>query len=263
MGQVQTAPPFHPPTQPPHYQAHPTGPDMTKKTVVGYELLADKLTEGPKDETGGSAEGQVLPMYRKFEALNHRILLHLQDEIAELEEELRYVDESIAQSSPSPHASRRAEARYGSELHYRRTDMLGRIFIKLGQYNQALSSFSTMLKNLDPASTEEVHAYHSWMEKHAPIDCSEARFLEQKDDLLAVSRRRSAASVGGAGLHQSMALGLPLMAVLPLIALAVVPGVLGRLFVIVLIGSAEVGVVVSTELMGLLTVREWVVCASM
>jgi hypothetical protein len=129
--------------------------------------------------------------------------------------------------------------------------------------DQALSSFSGMLKNLDPARAEDVEAYHSWMEEHAPVDRSETRFLEQTTDLLAVSRRRSAGSVGGAGLHRSIAIGLPLIAVVPLIALAVVPGVFGRLFVIVLIGSAEVAVVVSTELIDFLTLREWVVCASM
>jgi hypothetical protein len=117
---------------------------MTKTTVVGYELLADRLAEVPKDKDDGAGteETNVIPMYRKFEQLNHRVLLHLQDEISELEEELRYVDESIAQSSPgaetgSSHpASRRGESRYGGELHYRRTDLLGRIYLKLGQYSK-------------------------------------------------------------------------------------------------------------------------------
>ena len=137
----------HPPpshnayAQPPHYQPHSIGPDLTKTTVVGYELLADKLTELPKDESGHD-EGKVLPMYRKFENLNHRVLLHLQDEIAELEEELRYLDECVAQASPGGElghiqpASRRADARYGGELQYRRTDLLGRVYLKLGQYSQ-------------------------------------------------------------------------------------------------------------------------------
>jgi hypothetical protein len=106
---------------------------------MGYELLADKLSERPKDDA--AEEKRVMPMYRKFEQLNHRVLLHLQDEISELEEELRYLDECIAQMSPPGEegktipASRRAEARYGGELHYRRTDCLGRIYMKLGQYS--------------------------------------------------------------------------------------------------------------------------------
>ena len=119
-------------SSPPHYEPHPAGPDITKTTVLGYELLAQKLTEVSKKDYAASDEGQVVPVYRKFEQLNHRILLHLQDEIAELEEELRSLDECIAQlSSRAEHgkqypASRRADARYGGELHYRRTELLGR-----------------------------------------------------------------------------------------------------------------------------------------
>lgn len=290
-------PPFHHALQPPHYQSQPIGPDLTKTTVVGYELLADKLTELSKNEDDVPGQNKVVPMYRKFEQLNHRVLLHLQDEISELEEELRQLDECIAQSSPRSDtghvypASRRGEARYGSELHYKRTDLLGRIYLKLGQYStsfyifwlccdnrpkidthssktdlahtdQALSSYSNMLRNLDAPNTADIHAYHTWMEKHAPIDRNEARFLERKTDLLAVSRRRSAIAVGGVGPHQSAAIGLPLILILPLMAFAVVPGLLGRLFIVILIGAAELMLVTSTELIDLMTVKEWVACSS-
>ena len=150
-------PPFqqHPPQSPQYqpYQPYPTGPDPPQKTVVGYELLAEKLTGSLKEDGEFSGEGAVVPMYRKFENLNHRVLLHLQDEISELEEELRIIDESIAQAVPGPSghmqlASRRAESRYGNELHYKRTDLLGRIFLKLGQY-----SMYYLLLNQIPGAT--------------------------------------------------------------------------------------------------------------
>jgi hypothetical protein len=130
------------PMQPPHYQVRPAGPDLSKTTIAGYELLAEKLSKGSEDNQAKSGEEAVVPMYRKFENLNHRVLLHLQDEIAELEEELRYLDECIAQCSPRDHAgrhhpaSRRGDARYGGELHYRRTELLGRVYLKLGQYSK-------------------------------------------------------------------------------------------------------------------------------
>lgn len=119
-------------------------PDMSRTTAAGYELLANKLSETPKKNNGpGRKAGNLVPMYRKFEHLNHRVLLHLQDEVCELEEELRYLDESIIQMSPRDDtghafpASRRGDARYGSELHYKRTELLGRIFQKLGQYSKS------------------------------------------------------------------------------------------------------------------------------
>lgn len=110
---------------------------------MGYELLANKLSEAPKKNSKFIRKGgNVVPIYRKFEHLNHRVLLHLQDEVCEMEEELRYLDESINQISPRSEtghafpASRRGDARYGSELHYKRTELLGRIFQKLGQYSK-------------------------------------------------------------------------------------------------------------------------------
>lgn len=136
-------PPLQPPAHPPHYQPHPPGPDLSRTTKAGYELLAEKLCEGSKVEHGHSNEETVVPMYRKFEQLNHRVLLHLQDEISELEEELRYLDECITQYSPRDGAglvhpsSRRGDARYGSELHFRRTELLGRVYLKLGQYSMS------------------------------------------------------------------------------------------------------------------------------
>ncbi|KAL5441497.1 hypothetical protein PMIN05_004431 [Paraphaeosphaeria minitans] len=259
----------HSPMQPHHQQVRPPGPDLSKTTMAGYELLADKLSQGSEDSQAKLGKEAVVPMYRKFERLNHRVLLHLQDEIAELEEELRYLDECVAQCSPIDNAgrhhpaSRRGDARYGGELHYRRTELLGRIYLKLGQYNSALTSFTTMVKMLDPANAEDVQAYRSWMEKRTPIEHAETRFLEHKKDLLRVSEGVSASTVGGVTARQSAAIWLPLVLVLPLMAFAIVPGLLGRLVVLSLTGVAVMKILASTkELMDMMTAREWTCCFS-
>jgi hypothetical protein len=127
-----------------------------------------------------------------------------------------------------------------------------------------------MLKNLDTPTTEEIHAYHAWMEKHSPLDHTEALFLSRKTDLLSLTqRRRPVTSTTGGGVGagpgpgpKSAVIGFPLILVLPLMAFAIVPGVLGRLFMLILIGVAELMVVTSTELMDLMSVREWVICSS-
>lgn len=253
--------------QTPYYQPQLPRPDSKKPMVVGYESLAKKLSEIPNEMSSGRRI-RITPMYRKFEQLNHRILLHLQDEISELEEELRYLDECIAQSAPRRNkgqmqpASRRNDSRYGGGLQYQRTEALGRIYLKLGQYNQAMSSFHTLSKSAEAAKVEEIQAYRAWMERHAPIDATEAKFLDRANDLLVVSPRRSATTVGGVHSYQSAAMSLPLILALPLVIVAVVPGLLGRLFVISLIGVVEVQVVTSTELIELMAVREWVICSS-
>ncbi|KAH9869214.1 hypothetical protein IAQ61_006419 [Plenodomus lingam] len=274
----QMAPPFPPHLgQPPVYQSHAPAPDLSRKTVIGYELLAEKLSK-PKSAGGKRSakpgKGSIVPMYRKFEHLNHRVLLHLQDEVSEMEEELRHLDEVIAQTSPRDDSgrcypgSRRGDARFGGESHYRRTELLGRIFQKLGQYNQALCSFHTLLKELDPTTTEDVQAYRSWMEKRTPIDYTEARFLSREQDLVVVSRKSSAVGHDHVAAphhhdhHHSAAVWFPLTLTLPVMAFAIVPNVLARLVIVTLICSAELWMVtVTPELKSFLSTREWVFAA--
>jgi hypothetical protein len=108
-------------------------PRAEKLPVTGYELLAARLASskenGPK----------IKPIYRKFEALNHRLLLHLQDELSELEEQLHRLDNADTQSRRTDRqiipASRRAAALAGGELQWHKTDILGKIGYKLNQYS--------------------------------------------------------------------------------------------------------------------------------
>lgn len=85
-------------------------------------------------------EPALKPIYRRFEALNHRLLLHLQDELSELEEQLHRLDTADTQTRRLQNcilpASRRAEYLAGGELQWHRTDILGKIGFKLGQYSE-------------------------------------------------------------------------------------------------------------------------------
>jgi hypothetical protein len=118
------------------------------------------------------------------------------------------------------------------------------------------------LRELDPASTEDIQAYRAWVEKRTPIEHCETRFLERKNDLLAVSRRASVSPTHG-GQPQSGLIWLPLVLVAPLLAFAIVPSLLGRLIVIALIGAGGLWQVTSTpELMSYMTIQEWSVAAS-
>ncbi|KAL6167756.1 hypothetical protein ACJQWK_07160 [Exserohilum turcicum] len=153
--------------QPQRYQQHASSPpplpsttttttDQAKPPMTGYALLADELSAASADNTAPRERANIVPVYRKFEHLNHRVLLHLQDETCELEEELRRLDECIAHLSPKDPsgyaypASRRNDARYGGELHFKRTELLGRIFQKLEQYSESscsiFSFFSLVLR---------------------------------------------------------------------------------------------------------------------
>lgn len=111
----------------------------------GYGLLASHLTKSASEESGGFS-----PLYRRFETVNHRVLLHLQDEISQMEEDLHVLDEyeemhrvSIAEqegTKPLPASRRRdAQSQVYSSLHYRRMDLMSALIQKTEQYSKPLS----------------------------------------------------------------------------------------------------------------------------
>lgn len=110
--------------------SHPKSP-TAKPKKPGYDTLAAAI-----DSRGDAV---LKPIYRKFETLNHRILLYLQDEICEMEGEIRELDNAIVREDAmlgKTHASRRAEAQLPSQLQWRRLDLLGRSYTKVEQYSE-------------------------------------------------------------------------------------------------------------------------------
>ncbi|KAK2628779.1 hypothetical protein QTJ16_001882 [Diplocarpon rosae] len=175
-----------------HHVQQRQPPRVGTLPVTGYELLALKLSFSA---TRNDTAPQIQPIYRKFEALNHRLLLHLQDELSELEEQLQHLDHADTQSRVvdahghiAP-ASRRLAAYAGGELEWRKTDVLGRIGYKLAQYNQALASFQST-QSLAPPDMEDVAHYRAYLRTEQPIAEGETRFLDPVDDLVSVSLER-------------------------------------------------------------------------
>lgn len=116
----------------PHSSASSSFPDVGQRPTT---------TTTPPQE---NAELTIKPIYRRFESLNHRLLLHLQDELSELEEQLHRLDATDTQTrrlqSNSMPASRRAEVLAGGgELQWQKGDILSRIGFKLGQYSKSMS----------------------------------------------------------------------------------------------------------------------------
>ncbi|XMA13799.1 hypothetical protein WAI453_006590 [Rhynchosporium graminicola] len=174
-------------SRPQYHMQQRTLPRAEKLPVTGYELLAMRLSTRPDTEN----EGRIKPMYRKFEALNHRLLLHLQDELSELEEQLHRLDHADTQSRRTEHpgyivpASRRLAAQVGGELQWHKTDILGKIGYKLNQYNQALSSFNST-QSLHQPNPEDIENYRSYLQTEQPIIEAETHFLDPTDDLVSI-----------------------------------------------------------------------------
>lgn len=202
-------------------------PRAEKLPLTGYELLASELSShsshimkfrrgsmgavsiksshstrsthsNPGSNSGSSAGSMgaqypIKPLYRKFEALNHRILLHLQDELSELEEQLHRLDTADTQTRRLQNsflpASRRAEVLAGGELQWHKADILGKIGYKLGQYNHVLSSF-TETQHLASPSLSDINDYRSYLDTQQPIAEIETRFLDATDDLVTLETSR-------------------------------------------------------------------------
>lgn len=168
-------------------------PRAEKIPITGYEALASKLS------SHGAKSSSIKPIYRKFERLNHRLLLHLQDELVELEEQLHRLDNADTQSRSlfSANAtdvrilpaSRRAAAHAGGELEWHKIDLINKISFKLGQYNQALVSFNKLTQELDSPDPDAVKKYRHYLEKEKPVMENETRFLNAAGDLVALGRK--------------------------------------------------------------------------
>jgi len=169
--------------------AAPDAPQISEVKTMGYASIAAAIVDHSKPGK---------PIYRKFAELNHRVLLHLQDELAELEESLRSWDRRIALETPlNPDgeplpSSRRAETwAPGDHPHYHRQYLLGCIFVKTEQYNKALASYYSVASTMERPDMESVEAYKSFLKSEECIHKSEARFLDQYDDLIILADRRA------------------------------------------------------------------------
>ncbi|CAG8971050.1 hypothetical protein HYALB_00005288 [Hymenoscyphus albidus] len=166
-----------------------------KVPMTGYELLASRLSSRATPSATERGE-KIKPIYRKFEALNHRLLLHLQDELSELEEQLQRLDHNDTQSRRTEThiipASRRQSEAAGGELQWHKTDILGKIGFKLAQYNQALASFNST-RSLAAANHEDVTSYRTYLQNVRPITECETHFLDPEDDLVTIFSEQSSA----------------------------------------------------------------------
>ena len=98
---------------------------------TGYALLASTLSTTDDDES-------LTPAYRRFEALNNRVLLSLQDEITTMENDLAVLDRTIAEADGTGRrpASRRSELRAPTQLQWQRMDLCALLAVKLDQYSE-------------------------------------------------------------------------------------------------------------------------------
>jgi len=265
-----------------------TLPRAEQIPVTGYEALASKLSNH------SAKSSSIKPIYRKFERLNHRLLLHLQDELAELEEQLHMLDNADTQyrsrfdaSGTEIHilpASRRAAAHAGGDLEWHRMDLINKIAFKLGQYNQALTSFNKLTRELDSPDLEAVKKYRHYLHNEKPVIENETKFLDAAGDLVALGHKPRAeverpepvqprkVHFGTDISHETpapaphpriIAVAVAAAVLVPILTFGVIPGFLGRMTVVMLVAMSAMGLLCQSGVAGrdLLGNMEWASCA--
>ncbi|KAI2616753.1 hypothetical protein GGR54DRAFT_641345 [Hypoxylon sp. NC1633] len=292
-----TPPSDHSPRVP--RQGPPQRPARAERLpITGYELLSSRLSASSLNRPGL----HLRPIYRRFETLNHRLLLHLQDELCELEDQLQRVDAADTQNRRLPNcifpASRRAEYMAGGELHWHKTDVLGKIGFKLEQYNRLLSSFRET-QGLPVPTLEDIHEYRTYLANHAPIAEVETHFLDPTDDLISVvdevqeevveeaiatpiprpdftmfnARSESPIRPRPVSPYRQeendtetvdnmydeppiipLSIAVTIAIIIPILTFLIIPGYLGRLTVVFLVGLGTLGALIMGRIV---TVRTW------
>ncbi|QQK46944.1 hypothetical protein Pdw03_1842 [Penicillium digitatum] len=198
-----------------------------------------------------SESGTFPPLYRRFETINHRVLLHLQDEISQMEEDLQTLDEyeemhrvNMAEqdgTKPLPASRRRdAQSQAYSSLHYRHMDLMKALIQKTGQYNNALSAYRKVLQTLPQASEQEITSYRSWMRDHKPVAGVETQFQIHDADLVSLAPQK-AASATVAPVYTAIIIASGAL-LLPLLAFSLIVEFSGRLVVVTVVGGAAAAI---------------------
>ena len=73
-------------------------------------------------------------------------------------------------------------------------DLINRIAFKLGQYNQALTSFNKLTQELDSPDVEAIKKYRHYLHHEKPVIENETKFLDAAGDLVALGRKPPRAS---------------------------------------------------------------------
>ncbi|KAI9780828.1 MAG: hypothetical protein M1839_006455 [Geoglossum umbratile] len=156
--------------------ASPASGDIEAQTQQG-------VATGSAPDAGGypklsafvnSSPGHIFQLFRRFGVLNARVLLHLQDELCELESALAELD-----ASPHDSGTRRYDQNPDRPL------LIQTITTKVAEYNNLLLSISGMLA-LQRASSYQYENFRRWFDYRNPLVQEEVDFLRDPHDLVAL-----------------------------------------------------------------------------
>ncbi|OAX81253.1 hypothetical protein ACJ72_04403 [Emergomyces africanus] len=187
-------------------------------------------------------------LFRKFELLNHRLLRHLQEEIAQMEEDLTILDEveevrrvavNVRNSGRQKLLSTKHQDLQSEELsalQQRKFELVEKLVPRTEQYNRALCSYREISRTLPAATGDEVEAYRNWIHKNSSTTKSDLRFLAHDNDLILLGERPVSSRTPNP-IYSTIAT-VSAAILFPLLAFGVISEFFGRIAVVSIVGGA-------------------------
>ncbi|KKZ62542.1 hypothetical protein EMCG_02948 [[Emmonsia] crescens] len=241
------------PQCPPNSAIHPSYPyrqpnlDMRKINMSTSKQQRRASMELDAKQSESRDDDHPL-LYRKFESLNHRLLRHLQEEIAQMEEDLTILDEveevrrvavNVRNSGRTKLLSTNHQDLQSEELsalQQKKFELVEKLVPKTEQYNRALCSYREVSRTLPTATGDEVEAYRTWIHEHSSTTKSDLRFLAHDNDLILLGERPVSSRTPNP-IYSTIAT-VSAAILFPLLAFGVISEFFGRIAVVAIVGGA-------------------------
>lgn len=219
--------PLFPPYPP--YTPYGTPPPMPEDEVRGPAI---KIREPSQQEVRPKC-------FRAFTKVSTRVILHLQDDIAELEGELSVLDGKLDAIEADYGSDEEAPAHPGTTKHMlkaRESEIYDELQFKLPQYSSALEGMQKIEGMSQPAVKSDLTKHHRWLESRiSPL--FRARHLVG-NDLRTFSKAKSqeTETVATPGKDtQFLVYSVLINTLLPFMAFKLVTNILTRLILLIII----------------------------
>ncbi|KAL9604370.1 MAG: hypothetical protein Q9219_000558 [cf. Caloplaca sp. 3 TL-2023] len=126
-------------------------------------------------------------MCRRFAFLHSRVLLHRQDELAEMEKQLLELDDEDVELDELALQSRRRDDQRPEEPS--RKSLIDRIDSKLKDYDDLARRIRAMVAIPRP-SERDYSSFRRWIDAKKPLCREETKFVKHEDDMIALAEKQ-------------------------------------------------------------------------
>lgn len=166
---------------------------MSMQSILECDILilaiVESYPEGYPQLAAFQSSEPSFSMYRSFGYLHSRVILNMQDELRDLEEKLKGLDEEDSAGNKKRLESRR---RAGSE----RVNLLSKIEGLLVRYNEILMKARDM-NGFQRPSNRDYRSIRRWFQSKGPLVEGEQEYIKRREDLVTLRQGREWAGFDG------------------------------------------------------------------